>query len=123
MPRWRGAAPIQRAIMEGDNETGVCIMKMDEELDTGPILSSNKIQIKESEGEIIKIGLSKTIAITEKGSKIFIPNQKFNSRNQGFKRCLSCFVGTNGQCTEGISVVAAMNRHDLLATCAAACEF
>ncbi|MDA7593245.1 formyltransferase family protein, partial [Rhodobacteraceae bacterium] len=29
LPRWRGAAPIQRAIMEGDDETGVCIMKMD----------------------------------------------------------------------------------------------
>jgi methionyl-tRNA formyltransferase len=49
LPRWRGAAPIQRAIMEGDNETGVCIMKMDEGLDTGPILSSNKIQIKEKD--------------------------------------------------------------------------
>lgn len=49
LPRWRGAAPIQRAIMEGDNETGVCIMKMDEGLDTGPILSSNKIQINEND--------------------------------------------------------------------------
>jgi len=37
LPRWRGAAPIQRAIMAGDAETGVTIMKMDEELDTGPI--------------------------------------------------------------------------------------
>ena len=45
LPRWRGAAPIQRAIMEGDNETGICIMKMDEGLDTGPVLSSRKIQI------------------------------------------------------------------------------
>ena len=45
LPRWRGAAPIQRAIMEGDDETGICIMKMDEGLDTGPVLSSRKIQI------------------------------------------------------------------------------
>lgn len=37
LPRWRGAAPIQRAIMAGDKETGVCIMQMDEGLDTGPV--------------------------------------------------------------------------------------
>ncbi len=38
LPRWRGAAPIQRAILEGDSETGVTLMKMDEGLDTGDIL-------------------------------------------------------------------------------------
>jgi methionyl-tRNA formyltransferase len=37
LPRWRGAAPIERAIMAGDTETGACIMRMDEGLDTGPI--------------------------------------------------------------------------------------
>jgi methionyl-tRNA formyltransferase len=39
LPRWRGAAPIQRAIMAGDPETGVCIMQMAEGLDTGPVLA------------------------------------------------------------------------------------
>jgi methionyl-tRNA formyltransferase len=39
LPRWRGAAPIQRAILAGDTETGVCIMQMDEGLDTGAVLS------------------------------------------------------------------------------------
>lgn len=38
LPRWRGAAPIQRAIMAGDTETGVTIMRMDEGLDTGPMM-------------------------------------------------------------------------------------
>jgi len=38
LPRWRGAAPIHRAVMAGDNETGVCIMQMDAGLDTGPVL-------------------------------------------------------------------------------------
>lgn len=38
LPRWRGAAPIHRAIMAGDTETGVCIMQMDAGLDTGPVL-------------------------------------------------------------------------------------
>ena len=38
LPRWRGAAPIHRAIMAGDDETGVCIMQMEAGLDTGPVL-------------------------------------------------------------------------------------
>jgi methionyl-tRNA formyltransferase len=37
LPRWRGAAPIERAIMAGDSQTGACIMQMDEGLDTGPV--------------------------------------------------------------------------------------
>jgi methionyl-tRNA formyltransferase len=40
LPRWRGAAPIQRAILAGDRETGVCLMQMDAGLDTGPVLAS-----------------------------------------------------------------------------------
>ncbi len=40
LPRWRGAAPIQRAILEGDTETGISIMQMDAGLDTGPVLAS-----------------------------------------------------------------------------------
>jgi methionyl-tRNA formyltransferase len=45
LPRWRGAAPIQRALLAGDRETGVCIMQMEEGLDTGPILMSESISI------------------------------------------------------------------------------
>jgi len=45
LPRWRGAAPIQRAIMAGDAETGVSIMQMDEGLDTGPVLASRRTPI------------------------------------------------------------------------------
>ena len=45
LPRWRGAAPIQRAILAGDTETGVCIMQMDAGLDTGPVLLSGKLPI------------------------------------------------------------------------------
>ena len=37
LPRWRGAAPIHRALMAGDDETGVCIMQLEEGLDTGPV--------------------------------------------------------------------------------------
>ncbi|MGO9986979.1 MAG: methionyl-tRNA formyltransferase [Rhodomicrobium sp.] len=45
LPRWRGAAPIQRAIMAGDTETGVMVMKMEEGLDTGPVALADFIQI------------------------------------------------------------------------------
>jgi methionyl-tRNA formyltransferase len=45
LPRWRGAAPIHRAIMAGDSETGVMVMKMEEGLDTGPIAMAERVQI------------------------------------------------------------------------------
>ncbi|PIB23247.1 methionyl-tRNA formyltransferase [Amylibacter kogurei] len=46
LPRWRGAAPIHRAIMAGDDETGVCIMQMEAGLDTGPVLTRCTTKIK-----------------------------------------------------------------------------
>ena len=49
LPRWRGAAPIHRAIMAGDTETGICIMQMDAGLDTGPVLSRAALGIGETE--------------------------------------------------------------------------
>jgi methionyl-tRNA formyltransferase len=45
LPRWRGAAPIQRAVMAGDRETGATVMKMEEGLDTGPIAMAEHIAI------------------------------------------------------------------------------
>jgi methionyl-tRNA formyltransferase len=45
LPRWRGAAPIQRAILEGDAETGISIMAMDSGLDTGPVLLQRRLAI------------------------------------------------------------------------------
>ncbi len=54
LPRWRGAAPIQRAVMAGDAETGVCIMQMEAGLDTGPVLlrRATKIGPEETAGDI-----------------------------------------------------------------------
>lgn len=49
LPRWRGAAPIHRAIMAGDAETGVCIMQMEAGLDTGPVLLREALPIGESQ--------------------------------------------------------------------------
>ncbi len=49
LPRWRGAAPINAAILHGDEETGVTIMKMDAGLDTGPILTQRSVRITPDE--------------------------------------------------------------------------
>jgi methionyl-tRNA formyltransferase len=45
LPRWRGAAPINRAIMAGDSETGVMVMKMEEGLDSGPVAMAERVSI------------------------------------------------------------------------------
>ena len=49
LPRWRGAAPIQRAIQAGDTETGVCLMQMEAGLDTGPVLLRQHTPIQAGE--------------------------------------------------------------------------
>lgn len=49
LPRWRGAAPIQRAIEAGDVQTGVCLMQMEAGLDTGPVFSTRVVPITESD--------------------------------------------------------------------------
>ena len=56
LPRWRGAAPIQRAIMNQDKKIGVSIMKIEEKLDCGPVLSSKEIELNKNStfGEIEK---------------------------------------------------------------------
>ena len=45
LPKWRGAAPIQRAIMNGDKKIGVSIMKIEEKLDSGPVLATKEIEL------------------------------------------------------------------------------
>jgi methionyl-tRNA formyltransferase len=45
LPRWRGAAPIHRAVMAGDGETGVMVMRMEEGLDTGPVLATSRMAV------------------------------------------------------------------------------
>ena len=82
LPRWRGAAPIQRAIMEGDSETGVSIMQMDEGLDTGPILLREAITITEGENygslhdRLAELGARSAVCVLaglETGKAVAIP--------------------------------------------------
>jgi methionyl-tRNA formyltransferase len=78
LPRWRGAAPIQRAIMAGDVETGVMSMRMEEGLDTGPVLMAEKTPIGrkttgELESELSRLGadlMVRTLAALERGSLV-----------------------------------------------------
>ena len=75
LPRWRGAAPIQRAIMAGDDETGVMVMRMEEGLDTGPMLAEERTAIArktfgELHDELAKLGaglMVRTLASVERG--------------------------------------------------------
>ena len=60
LPRWRGAAPIQRALLAGDNETGITIMQMEEGLDTGPILLQQPLPIAPG---ATAVGLSAELAV------------------------------------------------------------
>jgi len=68
LPRWRGAAPIQRAILAGDERTGVCIMRMDEGLDTGAVLLERAIGIDPREtagtltGKLAAVGSEAIVA-------------------------------------------------------------
>jgi methionyl-tRNA formyltransferase len=82
LPRWRGAAPIQRAVMAGDAQTGVMVMQMDEGLDTGPVALGEVIPIAPdmTSGELhdamMRVGadlMSRALAALERGSLDFVP--------------------------------------------------
>ncbi len=61
LPRWRGAAPIERALLAGEKNTGISIMRMDEGLDTGPILCQREVAIaKEDDRETLEAKLTET---------------------------------------------------------------
>ena len=65
LPKWRGAAPIQRAIMNGDKKVGVSIMKIEEKLDSGPVLASNELELDQNK---LQLFWSKIEGMKSKGS-------------------------------------------------------
>ncbi|MBV9255585.1 MAG: methionyl-tRNA formyltransferase [Actinobacteria bacterium] len=67
LPRWRGAAPLERAILAGDTETGVCLMQLEEGLDTGPVYACERLAIgpEESADEL-------RARLVEAGTRILI---------------------------------------------------
>lgn len=76
LPKWRGAAPIQRAIMEGDDETGISIMQIISELDAGPYMLQEKIKIDKKDNYI---SLSKKLC--NLGSKLILRSLKLIEQN------------------------------------------
>ena len=84
LPRWRGAAPIERAVMAGDLETGVAIMQMEQGLDTGPVYASQTLSIA---GSSSVLALERSLA--EMGAELLIqvlgrlPEQPTPQADQG----------------------------------------
>ena len=75
LPKWRGAAPMQRSIMNLDHETGITIMKIVEELDAGPIIHQDKIKLNEN---VDTLSLSKLLSQLGAKSLIKAMNKIFN---------------------------------------------
>lgn len=69
LPRWRGAAPVERALLAGDAETGVCVMKLEEALDTGPVYDSVRVAIgpavtaDELLAELVRVGTDQLVRV------------------------------------------------------------
>ena len=84
LPKWRGAAPIQRSIMNLDKETGISIMKIGEKLDTGPVCNNYRVVIKESDNaEIIsnKLSILASEKIIENVDNIFEDKLTFKEQD------------------------------------------
>ena len=85
LPRWRGAAPINRAVMAGDNQTGVCVMKMEEGLDTGSVAMAEPLTIApdmtagELHDALAQLGadlMARALAALERGSLQLTPQSE-----------------------------------------------
>jgi methionyl-tRNA formyltransferase len=68
LPRWRGAAPLERAILAGDRETGVCLMKVEEGLDTGPVYARAVVSLDDDELDLDALRAS----LTAVGSRLLV---------------------------------------------------
>lgn len=98
LPRWRGAAPIQRAILAGDKETGISIMRMDEGLDTGPVLLSQSVAIGPQE-----TGGSLHDKLAGLGAKLIV---------EALDRLAAGSLAGTAQPADGISYAAKLGRED-----------
>ena len=85
LPRWRGAAPINRAIMAGDAETGVMVMRMEKGLDTGPVAMAEKLAItdtmtaKDAHDALARLGadlMARAMAALSRGSLTLTPQEE-----------------------------------------------
>jgi methionyl-tRNA formyltransferase len=98
LPRWRGAAPIQRAIMAGDAESGVAIMMMEAGLDTGPVLLTEKVAITAR-----TTGASLHDTLSEVGARLIVP---------ALKGVLDGTLTARPQPSDGVTYAAKLSRDD-----------
>jgi methionyl-tRNA formyltransferase len=98
LPRWRGAAPIQRAIMAGDRETAAAVMRMDEGLDTGPVCLTRRVAIgpDTTAGELHD-------ALAAQGAELMV--EALAALEQGTLHC-------SGQPTEGVTYAAKIAKDE-----------
>ncbi|MBW3556060.1 MAG: methionyl-tRNA formyltransferase [Actinobacteria bacterium] len=81
LPRWRGAAPVERAILAGDTETGVCLMALDEGLDTGPVYACEPLPIGDEEtadelrARLVRAGTELLVERLRAGLGVAVPQE------------------------------------------------
>ena len=98
LPRWRGAAPIQRAIEAGDQQTGISLMKMDEGLDTGAVLATEKTLIQADE-----TGLSLHNRLSDMGAGML---EKY------YEALIDGSLESQAQPADGVTYARQLSRHD-----------
>ena len=98
LPRWRGAAPIQRAIEAGDLQTGISLMKMDEGLDTGAVLATEKTLIQADE-----TGLSLHNRLSDMGAGML---EKY------YEALIDGSLESQAQPADGVTYARQLSRHD-----------
>jgi methionyl-tRNA formyltransferase len=98
LPRWRGAAPIQRAIMAGDAETGMMVMKMDRGLDTGPVAMTERVAI----GDTMTAGELHD-RLSEAGAKLMV---------EAMARLENSTLPLASQSTEGVLYAAKIGKDE-----------
>jgi methionyl-tRNA formyltransferase len=100
LPRWRGAAPLQRQIMAGDKKSAICIMKMDEGLDTGDIYSQYEFEISDN----MNVGDLHDFT-ADKGAEMLISAIDKIEQNEGIKNLTP-------QSSEGVTYANKINKED-----------
>ena len=100
LPKWRGAAPIQRSIMNLDRETGISIMKLVEKLDSGPVSNTYKIKLNQNSNAVEiseKLSLLAADKILEIVENIFEDKAKFNDQDHSKATYAKKILKSEGQ--------------------------
>ena len=101
LPRWRGAAPVERALMAGDRQTGVCLMQMEPSLDTGPVFARQALPIEPEH-----TGASLERALAELGGELLV---------QHFDALLEGTLTLQPQAAEGVTYAHKLTAADSIA--------